>query len=103
MRDKLCGIFACAFLLQPLAHARAGDAPAMKILKTPTGEQFALFGAKRAAPAPTLFVFATGLEDLERSPGYTEIAMSLAHTGFFTPPLDPPRNAPDPQKAHPHQ
>jgi len=80
---------------QVRAVSAGKDGPAMKILRTPGGVRFGLFGDKPKKPAPTLFVFATGLEDLERQPVYTEIGRRLAPHGFLHVALDPPCHGED--------
>lgn len=77
--------------------------PAMQVLRTPDGVRFGLFGKKGSAPAPTLFVFALGLEDLQKQPGYSEVGRRLARNGFLYVALDPPCHGEDIKPKEPSQ
>jgi dienelactone hydrolase len=91
------------FLLALAAPAHGDDQPALKILRTPGGVRFGLAGEKGAAPAPTLFLFATGLEDLQKAPAYTEVGRILARRGFLYVALDPPCHGEDVKPNEPPQ
>ena len=55
----------------------------MRVLTTPGGTRFGLFGQKPTSPAPTLFVFAAGVDDMEKQPIYTETGRHLAKQGWL--------------------
>jgi len=68
----------------------ADQPPAMRVLSTPLGTQFGLFGEKPTFPAPTLFVFATSMDEMARLHVYTEAGRRLARHGWLYVTLDPP-------------
>ena len=69
--------------------------PEMVIQKTAGGVRFARWGEKPAKPAPTLFIFAVGLEDMRNAPVFTEVGQILAKRGFLYVALDPPCHGED--------
>jgi dienelactone hydrolase len=77
--------------------------PALKILTTPGGVRFGLIGEKGSKPAPTVFVFALGLEDMQKQPLYSETARLLARHGFLGVALDPPCHGKDVRPGEPPQ
>jgi dienelactone hydrolase len=81
----------------------AAAEPPVHIRETPDGVRFALWGEKPAAPAPTLFVFAAGLKDMQRVTYYTEIGRILAGHGFLYVALDPPCHGDDVKPGEPPQ
>ncbi|MEX0744179.1 MAG: prolyl oligopeptidase family serine peptidase [Phycisphaeraceae bacterium] len=62
----------------------------MRVLRTQAGTRFGVLGEKPAAPAATLFVFAVGLEDMDRDRVYSEAGRQLAGHGWLYVALDPP-------------
>lgn len=108
---RLAGAFlVVAWRMSPLVAADQGPKgdppeapPAMQILRTPGGVRFGLFGAKGLAFAPTLFVFAAGLEDMQKHPNYSEVGRRLARHGFLYVVLDPPCHGEDVKPREPTQ
>lgn len=77
-----------AFLPQTL---RGQDAPPeMRVLHTPEKTRFGLFGKKPAAPAPTLFVLAAGVDDMGKQPIYSQTGRHLARHGWLYVTVDIP-------------
>lgn len=72
-------------------------APPMRLLVTPGGARFGLFGEKPAAPAPTLFVFASTIDALEADGGRINAAtgVELAREGWLYVTLDVPCHGAD--------
>jgi dienelactone hydrolase len=95
MRKLACPAFVLLCGICPSVATAADETPAMKILRTPGGARFSLFGKKGDAPAPTLFVFATSLENLEKQPIYTDVGLRLSKHGFLYVALDPPCHGED--------
>ncbi len=64
----------------------------MRLLKTADGTRFGLFGEKPATPAVTLFIFATGIDEMGSDPAryYTQTGRDLAKDGWLYVVLDPP-------------
>jgi dienelactone hydrolase len=93
MRMSLC--FASMMLLVTAAAPGRAAGPDMTILKTPGGVRFGLWGKKPAKPAPTLFVFAAGLEDMAKESIYTDVGRILAKRGFLYVGLDAPSHGSD--------
>jgi len=103
---KWQALFACLLTLAGFASSHAGEtksAPDMKVLRTPGGVRFGLFGDKGKAPAPTLFVFAVGLEDMKSHLYFTEVGRRLAKHGFLYVALDPPCHGEDVKPGEPPQ
>lgn len=73
----------------------------LKILQTPGGVRFGLLGEKKAKPAPTVFVFATALENMQGDSFYTAIIRLLAPHGFLGIALEPPCHGADAKKDEP--
>lgn len=93
-------------VIQPIYTAppdEPADAPTMKVLRTPGGVRFGLFGDKKPTPAPTLFVFAAGLKDMQTAAVYTEVGRRLAKHGFLYVALDPPCHGEDVKPGEPGQ
>ncbi|MBB73669.1 MAG: hypothetical protein CMJ75_04040 [Planctomycetaceae bacterium] len=76
--------------LSPYAAAQNSDKPTMRVISTPTGVQFGLFGKKPKTPAPTLFVFAAAIADMNRQRIYSQAGEHLARDGWLYVTLDPP-------------
>jgi dienelactone hydrolase len=73
----------------------AEDAPRIQVRRTPDRVRFGLIGETRKGPAPTLFLFASGIEEMERQPVYTQVARILAGHGWVSIVLDPPCHGED--------
>ena len=73
----------------PNAHADA------RVLQTPAGSRLCVFGEKPAAPVPTLFVFAIGIDAMRQDERYTEAGRLLARDGWLYVTLDPPCHGDD--------
>ncbi|MEE3369981.1 MAG: prolyl oligopeptidase family serine peptidase [Planctomycetota bacterium] len=76
--------------LSPYAAAQDSDKPSMRVISTPTGVKFGLFGKKPSTPAPTLFVFAAAIADMNRQRIYSQAGEHLARDGWLYVTLDPP-------------
>ena len=72
------------------AVAQDADKPTMRVRSTPTGVRFGLFGEKPKSPAPTLFVFAAAIADMDRQRLYSGAGEHLARHGWLYVTLDPP-------------
>ncbi len=72
----------------------------MRVLKTPDGTRFGMFGEKPSSPAATLFVFAVGVDDMPKSV-YIETGRQLAEQGWLYVTLDPPCHGDDQPKGEP--
>ena len=73
------------------AAQTASDAqPVMRKLETPAKTRFGLFGEKPSSPAPTLFVFAGAVEDMDQRRIYSEAGRQLARNGWLYVTLDLP-------------
>lgn len=77
--------------------------PPMRLLQTSDGTRFGLFGEKPASPAATLFIFATGIDEMGSDPTryYTATGRELAKDGWLSVVLDPPCHGYDHQKEEP--
>ncbi len=73
----------------------------MAVLRTPVGVRFGLIGEKPSAPAPTLLVIGLSLEEMQRSPIYTNVARRLIPHGFIGVVLDPPCHGEDARPGEP--
>src|SRR5271166_2119933 len=93
--------FAFVVFLATVALPVPAAEPGPTILKTPGGTRFGLWGAKPAKPAPTLFVFAAGLEDMGKVSEYTEVGRILAKRGFLYVALDAPSHGADAKTGEP--
>ncbi|MBC7820918.1 MAG: prolyl oligopeptidase family serine peptidase [Planctomycetaceae bacterium] len=77
--------------------------PPMRLLKTADGTHFGLFSEKPAAPAATLFIFATGIDEMGNDPTryYTVTGRELAKDGWVYVVLDPPCHGYDRKEGEP--
>ena len=77
--------------------------PPMRLLKTADGTRFGLFSEKPATPAATLFLFATGIDEMGSDPAryYTQTGRDLAKDGWLYVVLDPPCHGYDHQEGEP--
>ena len=64
----------------------------MRMLKTADGTRFGVFSEKPAAPAATLFIFASGIDEMGSDPKqyYTQTGRDLAKDGWVYVVLDAP-------------
>lgn len=77
--------------------------PPMRLLKTADGTRFGVFSEKPAAPAATLFIFATGIDEMGNDPAryYTQTGRDLAKDGWLYVVLDPPCHGYDHKEGEP--
>lgn len=92
-------VLAIGILTAPLLtlQARGEDVPALKAMQTPQGVAFGVLGDKRTAPAPTLFVFATGFKESLLNPEFNKVGKLLGKEGFICVSLDLPCHGKDVQ------
>lgn len=62
----------------------------VKILQTDSGIRFGMLGEKGSTPAPTLFVFAMGVEETLGDDDYVKVGRILGKDGYITVSLDVP-------------
>src|SRR5262249_17848338 len=86
--------------LHAAPQEQVAELPPVQILQTAKGERFGVFGQKPAKPAPTLFVFATAIEDMHKSV-FLEVGRRLAPHGYLTVALDPPCHGADVRAGEP--
>lgn len=67
----------------------------VKILQTESGIRFGLLGEKGPTPAPTLFVFAGGIEETLGNDAYAEVGHILGKNGYIIVTLDLPCHGQD--------
>lgn len=67
----------------------------VRILQTDSGIRFGLLGEKGPTPAPTLFVFAMGIEETLGDDDYVKVGRILGKEGYITFSLDLPCHGPD--------
>jgi dienelactone hydrolase len=82
-------------LLAAVPAAPVCGADRVQSLQTPAGVRFALRGEKPAAPAPTLFVFATAAEPTLAAAEYNQVGRLLAGDGWLCVALDVPCHGQD--------
>ncbi len=77
--------------------------PTMRLLKTADGTHFGLFAEKPTAPAATLFIFASGIDEMGSDPTrfYTVTGRDLAKDGWLYVVLDPPCHGYDRKEGEP--
>ena len=77
--------------------------PPMRLLKTADGTRFGLFSEKPAAPAATLFIFASGIDEMGNDPAryYTQTGRDLAKDGWVYVVLDAPCHGYDQKDGEP--
>jgi dienelactone hydrolase len=73
----------------------------MRVLHTPDGIRFGMIGEKGPTPAPTLFVFASSLEDSLGNGDYNKAASILASHGYLAVSLDLPCHGEDTKEGEP--
>ncbi|MBI4028620.1 MAG: prolyl oligopeptidase family serine peptidase [Verrucomicrobia bacterium] len=62
----------------------------MKIYHGPSGIRFGMLGRKRASPAPTLFVFASRIEETLNNLDFNKVGRLLRKRGYLSVTLDVP-------------
>ncbi len=77
------------------------DRPAVMVLRTPKGVRFGLQGDKGKAPAATLFVFASRIEDTLGNDVYNKVGRLLAKQGVISVSLDVPCHGDDTKTGEP--
>ena len=90
----------------PIFAADAKDSvPPMRLLKTANGTHFGVFSEKPTAPAATLFIFASGIDEMGSDPTryYTQTGRELAKEGWLYVVLDPPCHGYDRKEGEPAQ
>lgn len=75
--------------------------PKLEVLKTPSGTRLGVLGPKPAAPAPTLLVFATDLENTLPVPAYAQIGHLLMKEGWLIAGVDLPCHGPEQRPGEP--
>lgn len=78
-----------------------GAMPKLEVLKTPGGTRFGVLGPKPAAPAPTLLIFATDLENTLPVPAYARIGHLLIKEGWVVAGVDLPCHGPEQRAGEP--
>lgn len=96
---------ACLVLSVPSASAMADETREIQVRRTPDNVRYGLIGEVQNGklPAPTLFVFALGIEDMLRQPVYTEVSAILARQGWISVVIDPPCHGEDVRVGEPAQ
>jgi len=77
------------------------DPPVMRLLQMPGKTRFGLFGEKPDSPLPTLFVFATSVDDMGKLHVYSETGRLLAKHGWLYVTIDPPCHGYDHREGEP--
>src|SRR5438128_5482306 len=97
MTKRLRKIFLLAVLLglELSAPLQAEEKPKIAVLHTPAGVRFGVRGEKPTAPAPTLFVFATGIEQTLDNEDFNKVGRLLAAKGWLSVALDLPCHGKD--------
>lgn len=70
--------------------AAAEDSGAVRVLRTEGGVRFGIWGAKPDAPAPTLFVLASTIEETLGAAYYRQSGNALAECGYLSVSVDLP-------------
>ena len=78
--------------LSLLAEDAKPALPPMRLLQTTDGTRFGVFSEKPATPAATVFIFATGIDEMGNDPMgyYSQTGRDLAKDGWVSVVLDPP-------------
>ena len=106
-QDLLKTLLSTAFAVSAWSSVSAEDAkptfPPMRLLKTADGTRFGLFSEKPAAPAATLFIFASGIDEMGNDPAryYTQTGRDLAKDGWVYVALDIPCHGNDHKDGEP--
>ena len=89
------------FIGTAAAGAAQEAVPKLEVLKTSRGTRLGILGAKPSAPAPTLFVFATDLENTLPPPTYAGIGHQLIKKGWLVAGVDLPCHGPEQRPGEP--
>ena len=73
-----------------VCDAQSDQQPPMHLLETPAKTRFGIFGQKPEIPAPTIFVLAMGVDDMEKNRGYSETGRQLATENWLYVTVDLP-------------
>lgn len=103
----LTHVLTAAFALLCLQNCPAlSDEPfPMQLQRTSTGIAYGVIRENSAstAPSPTLFIFASSLDVMQKEPVYTEVARLLAPKGWISVILEPPCHGEDARGEEPQQ
>ena len=85
--------------------AIADETREIQVRHTPENVRYGLIGGLQSkdVPAPTLFVFAHGIEDMRRQLVYSEVSAILAKQGWISVVVDPPCHGEDIRTGEPPQ
>lgn len=80
------------------------DAREIAVRRTPDKIRYGLIpDVQTPSAAPTLFIFAHGIEDMRKQPVYTEVAAILAAKGWVSVIVEPPCHGEDQRQGEPPQ
>ena len=91
----------CTFDIPAPAAEPDAPLPRFEILKTPAGERFGLIGKKAGSPSPTLFIFATTVEQTLGSADFLKCGRELAERGCLCVSVDLPCHGPQRRENEP--
>lgn len=85
--------------------SHAAEPREILVRRTPNNTVYGIIGdvANLKAPAPTLFVFAHGIDEMKRQPIYTEVSAILALRGWISVIVEPPCHGEDARTGEPPQ
>lgn len=89
MRSFFVPALLCLFLAGAV-QADPSAPRAVQVLETKEGVRFAIWGAKPKAPAPTLFILASGISEALGSPYFRQCGNVLAEHGYLCVSVDLP-------------
>ena len=83
----------------------AQESREISVRRTPANVRYGLIGEfnNLASPAPTLLVFAHGIEEMKRQPIYTQVAAILSKQGWISIIVEPPCHGEDARDGEPVQ
>jgi dienelactone hydrolase len=83
----------------------AQEAREIQVRRTSENIRYGLIGElnNQTSPAPTLLIFAHGIEEMQRQPIYTEVASILAKRGWISVVIEPPCHGEDARPGEPAQ
>ncbi len=94
---------ACVLAATMSRPATAEETREIQVRRTPEQVRYGLIGTVGKKPAPTLFVLAHAIEEMQRQPVYTEVASILAKEGWISVVIDPPCHGEDVRPGEPGQ
>jgi dienelactone hydrolase len=100
MRRRMLLVFSLTLIMAGVAASQE-TIPKLEVLKTPGGTRLGVLGPKPAAPAPTLLVFATDLENTLPVPAYSQIGHLLMKEGWLVAGVDLPCHGPQQRAGEP--